>query len=154
MPTLQTSSRPSPYKLNKSPNRNTCRTFGKRNKITFRVSCTGDVQVYPWIIRSKLFQEESRRDRPSRPPARVHYVCHVGLYQILVLIPERQLPSRLTRFSSSRQNLFYQLGVVAKCDRSRVSQSDHSGARQSCRVYNRLRLEPTGVCQEICQHQT
>ena len=74
------------------------RRSGPRNRVTRSDSVirrSGDVQMNPWIALGELLQEQRRGDRSSRRPPEFLMSATSRLDQLLVVIPQRQRPSRL-----------------------------------------------------------
>src|SRR6185437_16512099 len=77
------------------PDRHARRPLGNEAEVRFGIRGARDVEVNPGILFRKLAQERGGGDGPSRTAARVLDVGDVGLDEVGVVVPERQLPSTL-----------------------------------------------------------
>src|SRR5688500_7674946 len=114
LPTMKpnASARPPANKLDESTHRYPRWSARNHHEIRLRVGGPGDVQVDPGEG-SELLEEPPRRDGPGSAAAGVLQVRDVGLDQLAILVPERQLPGGFTRGSRCAQDFPHQAVVVA-----------------------------------------
>src|SRR6266566_1329553 len=87
--------------LDERTRRDSSRSFWNSHEISFRIRGAGNIEMRPRISVSELLEKHRGSYRTSRTAPRVLDIGDIGFDEFLVVVPQRQRPTRFARRPSA-----------------------------------------------------